>query len=133
MENKLSSGMVLGACHKLGQGNCVRSLHELSKSARVGEGHMSSEIIQSVAFSMIIMMIFIISGRSFTILFGLHNSKSQLSCFHKTNNNNNNNISKDECNPPFCDSENQTNSSSSSSSSSSFLPSLSMEFKTPFS
>jgi hypothetical protein len=25
-------------CHKLGRGNSVRSLHELSKSARVGEG-----------------------------------------------------------------------------------------------
>jgi hypothetical protein len=26
------------ACHKFGQGNRVRSLHEFSKSARVGEG-----------------------------------------------------------------------------------------------
>jgi hypothetical protein len=30
--------MVLAACHKLGQGDRVRSLHELSKSASVGEG-----------------------------------------------------------------------------------------------
>jgi hypothetical protein len=30
--------MVLAACHKLGQGDYVRSLHELSKSARVDEG-----------------------------------------------------------------------------------------------
>jgi hypothetical protein len=29
---------ILIACHKLGHGNCVRSLHEPSKSARVGEG-----------------------------------------------------------------------------------------------
>ncbi len=29
--------LVLVACHKLGQGDCVRSLHEPSKSARVGE------------------------------------------------------------------------------------------------
>jgi hypothetical protein len=30
--------LVLAACHKLGQGDRVHSLHELSKSARVGEG-----------------------------------------------------------------------------------------------
>jgi hypothetical protein len=30
--------LVLAACHKLGQGNHVHSLHELSKSACVGEG-----------------------------------------------------------------------------------------------
>jgi hypothetical protein len=30
--------LVLATCHKLGQGNRVRSLHELSKNARVGEG-----------------------------------------------------------------------------------------------
>jgi hypothetical protein len=29
--------LVLAACQKLGQGDCVRSLHERSKSARVGE------------------------------------------------------------------------------------------------
>jgi hypothetical protein len=29
--------LVLTACHKLGQGDCVRSLHELSKSANVSE------------------------------------------------------------------------------------------------
>jgi hypothetical protein len=30
--------LVLAACHKLGQGDRVRSLHELNKSVRVGEG-----------------------------------------------------------------------------------------------
>ncbi len=30
--------MVLVACHKLGQGDRVHSLHELIKNARVGEG-----------------------------------------------------------------------------------------------
>jgi hypothetical protein len=30
--------VVLATCHKFGQGDCVRSLHEFSKSARVGEG-----------------------------------------------------------------------------------------------
>jgi hypothetical protein len=30
--------LVLATCHKLGQGDCVCSLHELSKSANVGEG-----------------------------------------------------------------------------------------------
>jgi hypothetical protein len=30
---------VLVVCHKLGQGDRVRSLHELKKSASVGEGH----------------------------------------------------------------------------------------------
>jgi hypothetical protein len=29
----------MAACHKLGQGDRVRSLHELSKSANVGEGN----------------------------------------------------------------------------------------------
>jgi hypothetical protein len=29
--------LVLVACHKLGQGNCVHSLHEPSKSVRVRE------------------------------------------------------------------------------------------------
>jgi hypothetical protein len=36
MEDRLSFG--IGACHKLGQGDYFRSLHELSKSASVGEG-----------------------------------------------------------------------------------------------
>jgi hypothetical protein len=31
--------LVLAACNKLGQGDRVHSLHELSKNARVGEGH----------------------------------------------------------------------------------------------
>ncbi len=30
--------LILVACHKLGQGDHVRSLHELNKSASVGEG-----------------------------------------------------------------------------------------------
>ncbi len=30
--------LVLGACHKLGPGDRVRSLHELNKSANVNEG-----------------------------------------------------------------------------------------------
>jgi hypothetical protein len=30
--------VVLATCHKLGQGDRVCSLHELSKNARVGEG-----------------------------------------------------------------------------------------------
>jgi hypothetical protein len=30
--------LVLAACHKFGQGDCVRSLHELNKSVSVGEG-----------------------------------------------------------------------------------------------
>jgi hypothetical protein len=30
--------LVLAACHKLGQGNRVCNLHELSKSVSVGEG-----------------------------------------------------------------------------------------------
>jgi hypothetical protein len=30
--------LILAACHKFGQGDCVRSLHEFSKSACVGEG-----------------------------------------------------------------------------------------------
>jgi hypothetical protein len=30
--------LVLAACHKLDQGDRVRSLHELNKSANVGEG-----------------------------------------------------------------------------------------------
>jgi hypothetical protein len=30
--------MVLATCHKLGQGDRVRNLHELIKSANVGEG-----------------------------------------------------------------------------------------------
>ncbi len=30
--------LVLAACHKLGQGDCVCSLHELNKNAHVGEG-----------------------------------------------------------------------------------------------
>ncbi len=30
--------LVLVTCHKLGHGNCVRNLHELNKSAHVGEG-----------------------------------------------------------------------------------------------
>jgi len=30
--------MLLATCHKFGQGNRARSLHELSKSAHVGEG-----------------------------------------------------------------------------------------------
>jgi hypothetical protein len=30
--------LVLVACHKLGQGDRVRNLHELSKNAHVGEG-----------------------------------------------------------------------------------------------
>ncbi len=30
--------MVLAVCHKLGQGDHVRSLHEFSKSVSVGEG-----------------------------------------------------------------------------------------------
>jgi hypothetical protein len=29
---------LLAACHKLGQGDRVRDLHELNKSANVGEG-----------------------------------------------------------------------------------------------
>jgi hypothetical protein len=36
MEDRLS--LVLITCHKLGQGDHVRSLHELNKSANVGEG-----------------------------------------------------------------------------------------------
>jgi hypothetical protein len=36
MENRLS--LVLVARHKLGHGDYVRSLHELNKSASVGEG-----------------------------------------------------------------------------------------------
>jgi hypothetical protein len=41
MEDKLSFAnclQVLAMCHKLGQGNRVRSMHELNKSAHVGEG-----------------------------------------------------------------------------------------------
>jgi hypothetical protein len=30
--------LVLAACHKLGYNNRIRSLHELNKSAHVGEG-----------------------------------------------------------------------------------------------
>jgi hypothetical protein len=30
--------LVLATCHKLGQGDCVRNMHELSKNASVGEG-----------------------------------------------------------------------------------------------
>jgi hypothetical protein len=30
--------LVLAPCHKFGQGDRVRSLHEFNKSARVGEG-----------------------------------------------------------------------------------------------
>jgi len=36
MEDRLSSGTA--ACHKFGQGDRVRSLHEFSKNARVDEG-----------------------------------------------------------------------------------------------
>jgi hypothetical protein len=36
MEDRLSSGT--GTCHKLGQGDRIRNLHELSKSANVSEG-----------------------------------------------------------------------------------------------
>jgi hypothetical protein len=36
MEDRLSSG-VLAACHKLGQGDRVRSLPELNKSANVSD------------------------------------------------------------------------------------------------
>jgi hypothetical protein len=37
MKDRLSSS-VLAACHKLDQSNCIHNVHELSKSARVGEG-----------------------------------------------------------------------------------------------
>ncbi len=30
--------LVLAACHKLGQGDCVHSMHELNKSVSVSEG-----------------------------------------------------------------------------------------------
>jgi hypothetical protein len=36
MEDRLSSELTV--CHKLGQGDRVHSLHELNKSANVGEG-----------------------------------------------------------------------------------------------
>jgi hypothetical protein len=35
--------LVLAACHKLGQCDCVCSLHELNKSANVDEGKGSTE------------------------------------------------------------------------------------------
>jgi hypothetical protein len=35
---RIDCPLVLAACHKLGQGDRVRSLHEFSKSASVGEG-----------------------------------------------------------------------------------------------
>jgi hypothetical protein len=35
---RIDCPLILVACHKLGQGDCVRSLHALSKSVSVGEG-----------------------------------------------------------------------------------------------
>jgi len=35
---KTDCPLVLAACHKLGQGDHVRSLHDFNKSACVGEG-----------------------------------------------------------------------------------------------
>ncbi len=37
--------LVLAACHKLGQGHRVCSLHELNKSARVGEGQGRTKML----------------------------------------------------------------------------------------
>jgi hypothetical protein len=36
--------LVLAACHKLGQGDRVHSLHELSKSASVSEGQGRTKV-----------------------------------------------------------------------------------------
>jgi hypothetical protein len=36
--------LVLAACHKLGQGDCVHNLHELNKSASAGEGQGRTKV-----------------------------------------------------------------------------------------
>jgi hypothetical protein len=45
MKDILSFGT--GTCHKLGQGDYVRSLHELNKSASVGEGQGRTKVFPS--------------------------------------------------------------------------------------
>jgi hypothetical protein len=39
--------MVLAACHKLGQGNRVHSLHEFNKSASVDEGQGQTKVLHN--------------------------------------------------------------------------------------
>jgi len=41
---KINCPLVLVACHKLGQGNRVHSLHELNKSVNVGEGQGRTKV-----------------------------------------------------------------------------------------
>jgi len=41
---RIDCPLVLAACHKLGQGNHVRSLHELNKSVRVSEGQGQTKV-----------------------------------------------------------------------------------------
>jgi hypothetical protein len=50
MEDRLSSG-IGSTCHKLGQGNRVRSLHELSKSASVSEGKGRTKVFPNFLFT----------------------------------------------------------------------------------
>ncbi len=37
--------LLLAACHKLGQGDRVHSLHELSKSANMGEENKNEKVM----------------------------------------------------------------------------------------
>jgi len=41
---RIDCPLVLAACHKLGNGDRVHSLHELSKSSSVGEGRSNKSI-----------------------------------------------------------------------------------------